>query len=171
MALGVCCVLWAIVSMVAGSNVGLTVFALLVLAYGAAIVIVVWAVVLLIARRNMLPLQRPWREPLVVFGVLALVYLDLPFYVRFFSSEPFLDQYVQSVAAVGRPRQMPHRVGLFTIREAEVLPTGVVRIITTDCMFDDCGLAFSRVGQPPLIEQESYRQVAGRWWQWRRSER
>ena len=38
--------------------------------------------------------------------------------------------------------------GLFWVREAEALPGGVVRPITTQCMFDDCGIAGTTFGQP-----------------------
>ena len=61
-----------------------------------------------------------------------------------------------------------NRVGLFWLREAEVLPQGVVRIITTDCMFDDCGLVYSPAGVPPRIGEDMYEALAlgGPWYHW-----
>ena len=63
----------------------------------------------------------------------------------------------------------PELVGLFVVRETEALPNGVVRMITTSCGFDKCGLAYSANGAPPVIGEDRYRPLGARWWQWEES--
>jgi hypothetical protein len=76
---------------------------------------------------------------------------------------------VQSGRVVADRSLRPELVGLFVVRETEALPNGVVRMITTTCGFDKCGLTYSANGAPPVIGEDSYRPLGAGWWQWEES--
>jgi hypothetical protein len=61
------------------------------------------------------------------------------------------------------------RAGLFRVQEVEALPGGIVRLITTDCMFDHCGVVYCPKGTPPRIGEDSYSPLGWNWWHWLRS--
>jgi hypothetical protein len=168
-ALACCFGAWALAALLLGSNVGLSIPALLVTVHGGGAILLFSLVAIVIGVVRKQRLRRPWLEPAGVLAVLALISLDLPFHARFFASLPFLHRDVQRVAASGRPGPLPRLVGLFRVREVELLPNGVVRMITASCMFDDCGLAFSRGGPPPVVGEDSYDRITPAWWQWERS--
>lgn len=86
-------------------------------------------------------------------------------------SQGSLEAYVADVRA-GRTdlgRHVGRAVGLFRVTETELVP-GAVRLITTQCrLLDDCGLAYSWVGEPPRVGEDRYRHLRNRWWHWFRS--
>jgi|ERR1051326_2561680 hypothetical protein len=150
-----------------GSNSGVSVVNLLVIAAGGIVALAWWSLLLIGVSRRSGRLAQAWIEPAVSMSLLLVIYSGAPFYVRFLASKPFLDHYVRSAhtgEAVGHARV----VGLFIARETEVLPDGVVRIITTNCMFDQCGLVFSS-SSPPRTGGDQYVHLIGSWWRWWRS--
>jgi hypothetical protein len=167
--LACCCAAWGLASLGVASNVGIGLGALLFIAYGAVILLVIWLTMMVAGKVAKKRAPRPWFEPVGVLVVLAMIYADVPFRARFFISKPFLDRYVREAAAPGWTHGTHERVGLFTARETEVLETGLVRIVTTSCMFDHCGLVFSSKGAPPVIGEDRYRRITSNWWRWSRS--
>jgi hypothetical protein len=156
---------WALTILVCGSNSGVTVLALLVVVYGAGLTLLLWLITLVV---SMIRREHSWRlllQPVLVIAALAAAYTGLLFRIRFFASKPFFVSYVERPVAGERAQ----RVGLFVAKETEVLPEGVVRIVTTDCMFDDCGVVFSSKGVPPRIGEDSYQSLGDGWWRWQRS--
>jgi hypothetical protein len=145
-----------------------TIAALFIAIYGAAGIVVAAGILAVIGARRKQRIARWWAEPAGVLIVLAAIYLNVPLYVRFFASLPFLERYVEDVAAGVAPA-VPRQVGLFRVSEVEVLPNHVVRLITTTCMLDDCGLVFSKSGSPPVVGEDSYSPIASGWWTWWRS--
>ncbi len=105
----------------------------------------------------------PWRtwvlEPILVLAVAGVVLGGVAFRVRALVSWPFLAAYVDMVQAGEMPVDgnfRPRVVGLFLVRETEALPGGTVRMITTTSGFDECGLAYSSSGQPPVAGEDTY---------------
>jgi hypothetical protein len=103
---------------------------------------------------------------LVISGVLFVT--EAAVYVRFALSRPALEHHAAASARSG-PSDRVVRVGLFVVRETDVQPGGVVRMITAECMFDDCGLAFSSGGAPPVVGEDAYYSLTDNWWLWHRS--
>jgi len=161
-------VIWMLASIWLGSDSGISVPGLLVIVGGAALLLLVWLIVLVVTRKRKTPVKLLWLEPVVAAIVLAAIYSGALFHLRFLASRRSLDRYVAQTLAVGKAHQKRTNVGLFVVRETEVLPNGVVRIITAPCMFDDCGIAFSRT-KPPVVGEDRYDHLAGNWWRWWRS--
>ena len=157
-----------------GSDAGLSVFVLIMLVWGGAALLLFWLIRLAVhfIARGKEPRSsyfiRWLIEPLVLGASFIAVWSGVAFQTRFFFSKPALQQFA-SAPHVVNPSPSGPWVGLFHIREAEVLPQGVVRIITTDCMFDDCGLVYAPEGAPPVVGEDSYTPLGGGWWQWLRS--
>jgi len=63
-----------------------------------------------------------------------------------------------------------HEFGIFAVYESSVV-SGQVRLITTPCGSDVCGLVYSPDGEPLVVTKDSYRHLWGPWWHWRRQER
>lgn len=168
--LACCCAAWGLASLAVASNVGIEFGAFLFIAYGAVILLVIWLTMMVAGKVARKRAPRPWFEPVAIIMVLAMIYADVPFRARFLMSKPSLDRYVREAAGTGRTHgTRAEQVGLFTARETEVLGNGLVRIITTSCMFDHCGLAFSSKGPPPVIGEDRYRRITSNWWRWSRS--
>lgn len=146
--------LWAALALWLGSNVGLSLPALMVVVFGGLALLVIG----LIARRVRLSV-------IVVLATWLLIATNAAFYVRFAASLPWLTSYASQTRASHRE---PRIVGLFRVLETERHDT-LVRVITTACMFDDCGLAFAPEGKPPRIGEDSYARIVGGWWRWERS--
>jgi hypothetical protein len=161
-------VIWTLASIWLGSDSGISVPGLLVIVGGAALLLLVWLIVLVVTRKRKTPVKLLWLEPVVAAIVLAAIYSGALFHLRFLASRRSLDRYVAQTLAVGEAHQKRTNVGLFVVRETDVLPNGVVRIITAPCMFDDCGIAFSRT-KPPVVGEDRYDHLAGNWWRWWRS--
>jgi len=168
---------WCLYVVGRGSDAGLSLFVVLASVWGGGALVLLWSIrlVLYVVATRKVPESRRWRqwaiEPLALMVCFTLAWSGLAFRARFLLSRPALDRYARAPTVVAPhypPTQGP-RVGLFWIREAEVLPGGVVRMITTDCMFDDCGLAYSPGGEPPVIGEDRYTALGGGWWHWWRS--
>jgi hypothetical protein len=108
-------------------------------------------------------------EPVTWVLAIVIAGSGVPRYLRFVASRPALTRYVQSA----RPSdtETKHWVGLYAVRETEVLPDGVVRIITSDSGFDEAGFAFAPRSAPPVIGEDIYRKLpyAEGWYHWHRS--
>ena len=161
-------VIWVLASIWFGSDSGISVPALLIVVGGAGLLLLVWLVLLIVAWKRKERMKGAWVEPAVAALVLAAIYSGAFFHLRFLASRRSLDRYVAQTLARGGTHQKRMYVGLFVARETEVLPNGVVRIITASCMFDDCGIAFSRT-PPPVVGEDRYDHLAGNWWRWWRS--
>jgi hypothetical protein len=168
---------WVVAGLLLGSDAGQTVLVMIGLTYGGVGVLalaVIWSVLhLALARRT--PDRGGWRSRVVLalaFVLLVVfVFSGWAFRVRFFLSRPALDAFVATQGdTIARGQFEPGtRVGLFWVREAEALPGGVVRLITTPCMFDDCGVAYSPGGTPPRIGEDVYSRLSASWYHWFRS--
>jgi hypothetical protein len=180
---------WSTYVIAAASDAGLTVPALLILVWGALAVLGLWGVWAFVHWRRTTQgrLSRPWHwayiwgYPVVVLGLVAVTWFGGTFWVRFLLSKPALEHLVEDrttldglvrdyeAAIAARRLGTNARVGLFWVREAEVLPSGIVRLITTDCMFDHCGVVYSPNAEPPRIGEDQYSRLVGGWWRWWRS--
>ncbi len=80
--------------------------------------------------------------------------------------------YVQDVRAGRRSPQKPgdpaRRVGLFKVRETELLKSETVRLITAEDFVDHAGFVYSPQ-KPPVLGEDSYSHLYGSWWHWQRS--
>jgi hypothetical protein len=159
---------WVGVSLWLGSDAGLSVIAILITIYGGTAFVVLWLTLVgwKVFRKS--SLQVCWLEPIAVALVLAVVATGMAFQLRFRLSRSSLERYVHVVARTGVSHRRPVRVGLFYIRETEVLSHDIVRLITTACMFDDCGVVFSS-SEPPRLGEDMYKSIGNGWWLWRRS--
>jgi hypothetical protein len=145
---------------------------------------VVWLIRLMVAfvrqRQGCTPRQ-PFGRELLYWGfepAVLLLFAGLAFSgvfctFRFRLCRPSLDAYVAKVA---NGRAQAHGfgtterwVGLFRIRETELLSHGVVRIITSEDGFDDAGFTFAPAFPPPVVGEDSYTHITGSWWHWDRS--
>jgi hypothetical protein len=161
-------VIWVLASIWLGSDSGISVPGLLIVVGGAGLLLVVWLILLVVALKRKDRMKLPWVEPAVTILVLLAIYSGALFHLRFLASRRSLDRYVAQTLAGRESHRKPTNVGLFVARETEVLPNGVVRIITASCMFDECGIAFSRM-QPPVVGEDRYDHLTGKWWRWWRS--
>ena len=173
---------WALVVLWLGSDAGFNIVAFLVAEYGGLLLLGWWLIRLVrwLMRRRRSPvvetestrrrvLYWAW-EPLTIVACFAIAYTGVLFPARFAVSRPALDRYATEVRERGDSTPPAGRlVGLFRVREVELLTDGVVRLITTECMLDDCGMAYSPKGPPPVIGEDSYRHLTGNWWHWWRS--
>jgi hypothetical protein len=159
---------WVLASIWFGSDSGITVPGLFIVVGGAALLLLVWLVLLVVAWKRKERLKAAWLEPAVTAVVLAAIYAGGFFHLRFLASRHALDRYVAQTIASRESHRKPTNVGLLMARETEVLPNGVVRIVTTPCMFDDCGIVFSRT-PPPVVGEDRYVSLPGNWWHWSRS--
>jgi hypothetical protein len=171
-------ILWACYCVLFCTDAGIEIMLFVAFAYGGVGVLGLWVIRLLVyalwTRRHEAPVRwRSWLlEPVFVALVAGAVLTGAAFRVRFAASWPFLAKYAHAVQA-GRVKadgqHDPTVVGLFIVRETETLPGGIVRMITTKCGFDDCGIVYSRGRKPPRIGEDSYTALGGGWWQWWRS--
>lgn len=170
--------LWATFVGILCTDSGIGMLWFLLFFYGGAGLLALWALRALVHvawGRKREP-SAPWPswvlEPVFVGLVATAVTTGLAFQVRFVMSKPFLDWYVRSVQSGDVVADRSLRltlVGLFIVRETEALPNGVVRMITTTCGFDTCGLAYSPKGTPPVIGEDIYEPLGSGWWQWQAS--
>ena len=110
--------------------------------------------------------------PCLMIACSVFVVLGGAFYVRFFVSRPALDRFAEKLIAAGASASEPGgpvSVGLFQAREVELLPGGVVRMITSRDLFDTAGVVYCTEGEPPVIGEDSYSPLGGGWWHWHRS--
>jgi hypothetical protein len=166
--------LWCLGVVVFGSDAGLHVYVVLGSTWGALPVLVIWACRSAWQAYLERAWLRRWRrvvaEPAAMALCFTVVWTGLAFHGRFLLSLPALDSFVRNhrpVLIQGEPAGQ--WVGLFRVTEAEVLPGGVVRLVTTRCMFDHCGVVYSPAGEPPRVGEDYYSPLYGGWWQWLRS--
>jgi len=165
-------VVWVVYLLLFGSDAGLPFFPVLViLVLGGAAVLILWVfrVILHVANtrreRERRRVRRLMAEPVGLLICLAFVASGAAFWARFMVSRSLLNDYVTASGSVGPGA----RVGLFWLREAEVLPDGVVRMITTECgVVDACGLVYSPTGRPPVVGEDVYNSLGGPWYHWYR---
>jgi cobalamin biosynthesis protein CobD/CbiB len=160
--------MWILASIWFGSDSGISVPGLLVIVGGAVLLLLVWLIRLIVGWKQKTRIRLLWLEPTLMTIVLAAIYSGAFFHLRFRASRRSLDRYVAQTLAAGGMHQKRTNVGLFVVRETEVLPNGVVRIITSQCMSDECGIAFSRM-EPPAVDEDRYDHLVGNWWRWSRS--
>lgn len=181
---GIVAICWLLIVSVVFSNAGLDVLAIL----GLFLVAVTWGVVWLVRlldwffrmRRGRLPsmshhnvLSYWGLEPAAFALSVLLVVGGVPQRTRFLLSASALQSFVEEVragrvAAFGASKSA-RQVGLYRVKEAEVLSGGIVRFITSRDGLDDAGFAFSPVSEPPRVGEDSYSHLSGPWWQWHRS--
>ena len=126
---------------------------------------IVWLIRIIVSfvrqRRRSIPRQ-PFRSALLYWGFepaalllsAVLASAGVLHHLRFHLSHRALDSYAAEVVA---GRMQPHGfdtpkrwIGLFRVRETELLSDGVVRIITAPSGFDDAGFTLSPVSPPPF---------------------
>jgi hypothetical protein len=168
--------IWAATMLVLGSNAGISVLTLILLMWGGGALLVGWLVRFAFhIYRSGQEQARPkffafGAEGLLILLCAAAVWLGTAFDIRFELSRPALERYVASVrSSVGHNVNSTRRVGLFWIRETELVEKDIVRLITTECMFDDCGIVYSPDRRPPVIGEDFYSPLASGWWHWWRS--
>lgn len=171
------CGAWALYLLLYGSDAGVPFFpALLVLGWGGVAILVLWVLrtVLHLAVTWHAPERRRLRrilvEPVALLVCVAFVASGAAFWVRFKLSQSLLNNYV-SVSSTSAPDSFKSgvRVGLFRLRDVQVLPKGVVRMITTECgVVDTCGVVFSPAGRPPVLGEDVYSSLGGSWYHWYR---
>ena len=124
------------------------------------------------ARRLRAPLRTTVPVPVCVqLAGLAVCMLalstDIAFGARVLLSQRALERAAHA-AQRGRVPHQPQRIGLFVVREMDVVGSAV-RFVTTDCGLDECGVAFSAQGEPPRHGEDRYVHLRGAWWRWHRS--
>ena len=112
-------------------------------------------------------------EPVAIGLSLALILFNIPTSIRLKLSESALTSYVREIQAGRRSSQAggdpTRRVGLFDVKETELLDGGIVRLITTEDFVDHAGFVYSPQQQPPVRGEDYYRHLYGSWWHWQRS--
>lgn len=68
-----------------------------------------------------------------------------------------------------KPEDPARWVGLFEVRESELLAGGIVRMITAEDFVDHAGLVYSPKQKPPVRGEDRYSRLYGSWWHWQRS--
>jgi hypothetical protein len=116
-------------------------------------------------RRAVVPALRIQMTLLAMVAVGATT--DLAFVARLKVSQGSLERAAHEAYA-GRLPITPRRIGLFAVREVDVIGHAV-RFLTTDCGLDECGVVFSERGEPPVKGEDGYRHLQGPWWHWHRS--
>jgi hypothetical protein len=168
--------IWTVAVLWKGSNAGLSVSALWVLWLGTIALAPLWIWRWIVHLREPAESQTGWWKlgPLLLIGCVLFVAFGGAFFVRFLASRPALDRYARAVAAAAPSipscePDPPVSVGLFEVHETELLPGGVVRLITSADLFDDAGIVYCAEGEPPVIGEDSYTPLGGGWWHWHRS--
>jgi len=164
--------------MLFGSDAGLSLHVVAAAAFGGPAILVLWALRValhLVATRRAPERRRVRRlvaEPCVLLICFAFVFSGAAFWLRFALSWPSLNRYAQTIPTTVEAGSFTRggQVGLFWLKEVEVLPQGVVRMITAEChILDDCGLVYSPTGAPPVIGEDTYESMVGAWYHWWRS--
>jgi hypothetical protein len=158
------------------SDAGMSLPALMVLGYGgfgilgiscSGLALRVWMNRRGTGRRSVVALLV---QPALIAACFAFVGTGAAFEVRFRLSRSALDRFAVEAQHADSGVHALRWVGLFWLRELEVLEGGVVRMITSECHgVDHCGLAYSRGAPPPRVGEDIYRPLGGGWYHWRRS--
>jgi hypothetical protein len=111
-------------------------------------------------------------EPATILLSMVLIAFAIPTSIRVKLSEPALTAYVQDIQAGRRSPQTygeaPRQVGLFTVKETELLDDGIVRLITTEAFLNHAGFVYSPHQTPPTLGEDYYQHLYGNWWNWQR---
>jgi len=163
--------IWLVGLLYFTSDGGMSVFDVLVFAYGWLALVLAWLIVFLVARAQRRPIRRTYGiiSAIVLLLGAVLYWTEGAIYLRLLPSRPALDAYVLAAQRKQINSRQPISVGAFKVRETETLKDGTVRLITASCMFDDCGLAYAPRGKPPILGEDSYDHLIGKWWHWWRS--
>jgi hypothetical protein len=178
-------VIWCVFILVAFSDAGFGIGVFLGLFGGGAVWAFVWSVrvgvVLWRQRKGSLPAvptRQMWRywaiEPVVLAVTAAIGLSGVLLHLRLQLSMSALESFASDVAAARvstRKLGFPARwVGLFRVREVELLDDGVVRLITCEAgMLDEAGIVHSPKTSPPIISEDAYSHLSGPWYRWHRS--
>ena len=171
------CVFWVVASTVASSNSGLGLEVFLLFYVISALWAMSWLgrglVHLWYARKAAAETTRVryWMtEPVVWAMGVAIAISGVSSYARFALSRPALTSLACSTELV-TDRDYDKWVGLYSVREVEVLPHGVVRLITSTSGLDEAGFVYSPKGLPPVVGEDFYRKLPliEHWYHWRRS--
>lgn len=106
---------------------------------------------------------------LLIAGGYTVSWFEAGFPLRFAASRSSLERYALSISGTDKHSDQTRQVGLYQVRETEALENGVVRLITAECMFDDCGLVYIPEGAPPVVGEDYYIQIDQSWYRWERS--
>ncbi len=111
---------------------------------------------------------------IVLLGFLSGYLINLNpgvlFEIRFKLSQQALENYARH-PALDTDNATVQWVGLFPLREVDVVGTSI-RMIVAEChVLDDCGFVYSPNGEPPRVGEDSYQEMpfAGDWCYWQRS--
>lgn len=107
-------------------------------------------------------------EPLLVALLLTSLHYRLPFLLRFARNEAAFRKRVAVVLA-GNKTPPGNRAGTFRVQETDMLPGGVVRMITARDFLDHAGVVYSPAGPPPVVSEDTYTHLWGPWWHWHQS--
>ena len=162
---------WLIALLYFSSDGGMSVCDVLGLGYAWLALAISWIVTFFVLRSRKVSFGPAGRVlvPLVLAIGGFLYFTEGAIYLRLLGSKGALEAYVASAQRGHRNSRQPVRIGLFKVLETETLSDGTVRMITAECMFDECGLAFAPRGIPPVIGEDSYEHLGGAWWRWSRS--
>ena len=162
---------WFVAILYFSSDGGMSVFDVLGLGYGWLMLAVAWLITFFVMRSRKVGFgtrRRVFVPFLLAFGG-VLYWSESAIYLRLLASRDALGAYVSSAQRAHLNSKQRVRVGFFTVRETETFSDGTVRLITADCMFDECGLAYVPKGNPLVIGEDSYDHLSGKWWHWSRS--
>ena len=171
------CLFWVFAIALLSSDAGLD-FGVLLVCYPISLVWgLLWLIRLIVyavrCRRGIAPEHHGFgywaTEPVAFLLALGIGMSGAPSYVRFLASYSALNQYVQSLSVA--PENTKPWVGLYAVRETEVLPNHVVRIITSNSGLDDAGYVFSPAAPPAIIGEDHYTKLPwiDGWYHWHRS--
>jgi hypothetical protein len=106
--------------------------------------------------------------PAVVVLTIFLVLANAPLRLRFELSQGSLERYARE--SIAEPNVThPARLGLYRIRKVQRFDGGV-RLLTSECMSDLCGFAYSPEGEPPKGRGENhFVHLEGPWYLWEQS--
>jgi len=165
---------WTVAVLWTGSDAGSSVDDFEILVLGSLLLMFIWGWRWVIYLREHVDTRSgKWRlAPLLVIACALFVAFGGAFFVRFLASRPALDRFASSMVAAGPmvPNPpAPIEVGLFQVRDVEVLTHGTVRLIIGKDWFYDAGLVYCAEGEPPVIDEDFYAPLGGGWFHWHRS--
>jgi hypothetical protein len=168
-------VLWTIALLVVGSDAGTDILDVYVFAFGGCGVAICWIMRYLAVTRKRDPSATPRTALVVAIGSAWIVIgavttmIDAPhnplFHARFRASEAALTAEARRLLMAGQePAKGTHIVGLFRVKQTDVV-NGEVRFITTSCgMIDLCGFVYSPSTEPKRLAEDVFSPLHGRWW-------
>ncbi|NOT84731.1 MAG: hypothetical protein HOP02_08145 [Methylococcaceae bacterium] len=169
--------IWFILCAIGFSDAGSNIPLIVVSVYISLAWVMIWVIRLWRKRfrkSDLNTLKRPllyWLLiPSAIVLPLLLGYLDVFSLIRFKLSEQALCSYVGNVRA-GKVDlafefdHPPRQIGLYTVTVTDLLPDGTVRFITSSHgIFDKAGFAHSPKHSPPVLGEDSYKQINQQWW-------